>query len=154
MAPPRTFGGVDCAGAVDDAFWAWATAEGVEAVSCAPALFREGWRGDVAPGDVVLRVPGSLLMSARSAARDPDLAAALETHGGALTPAERLSCHLLHEASKGARSRWRAYVRQLPRRYNLLASWTAAEIEGVQAPEAIAVAGVFAWWSRRRAPGR
>ena len=145
MAPPRTFGGVDCAGAVDDAFWAWATAEGVEAVSCAPALFREGWRGvaatgDVAPGDVVLRVPGSLLMSARSAARDPDLAAALETHGGALTPAERLSCHLLHEASKGARSRWRAYVRQLPRRYNLLASWTAAEIEGLQAPEAIAVA--------------
>ena len=145
MAPPRTFGGVDCAGAVDDAFWAWATAEGVEAVSCAPALFREGWRGvaatgDVAPGDVVLRVPGSLLMSARSAARDPDLTAALETHGGALTPAERLSCHLLHEASKGAHSRWRAYVRQLPRRYNLLASWTAAEIEALQAPEAIAVA--------------
>jgi histone-lysine N-methyltransferase SETD3 len=145
MAPPRTFGGVDCAGAVDDAFWAWATAEGVEAVSCAPALFREGWRGvaatgDVAPGDVVLRVPGSLLMSARSAALDPDLAAALETHGGALTPAERLSCHLLHEASKGAHSRWRAYVRQLPRRYNLLASWTAGEIEALQAPDAIAVA--------------
>ena len=72
MAPPMTFGGIDSAGAVDDAFWTWATAEGVEAVSCAPALFREGWRGvaatgDVAPGDVVLRVPGSLLMSARSA---------------------------------------------------------------------------------------
>ena len=145
MAPPMTFGGIDSAGAVDDAFWTWATAEGVEAVSCAPALFREGWRGvaatgDVAPGDVVLRVPGSLLMSARSAARDPDLAAALETHGGALSPAERLSCHLLHESSKGARSRWSAYVKQLPRRYNLLASWTDTEIEALQAPEAIAVA--------------
>ena len=145
MTPPRTFGGVDCAGAVDDTFWAWAMAEGVEAVSCAPALFREGWRGvaatgDVAPGDVVLRVPGSLLMSARSAARDLDLAAALETHGGALSPAERLSCHLLHEASKGARSRWRAYIHQLPRAYNLLASWTSAEIAALQAPEAIAVA--------------
>ena len=145
MTPPRTFGGVDCAGAVDDTFWAWAMAEGVEAVSCAPALFREGWRGvaatgDVAPGDVVLRVPGSLLMSARSAARDLDLAAALETHGGALSPAERLSCHLLHEASKGARSRWRAYIHQLPRAYNLLASWTSAEIVALQAPEAIAVA--------------
>ena len=145
MAPPMTFGGIDSAGAVDDAFWTWATAEGVEAVSCAPALFREGWRGvaatgDVAPGDVVLRVPGSLLMSARSAARDPDLAAALETHGGALSPAERLSCHLLHESSKGARSRWSAYVKQLPRRYNLLACWTDTEIEALQAPEAIAVA--------------
>ena len=145
MAPPRTFGGVDCAGAVDATFWAWATAEGVEAVSCAPALFQEGWRGvaataDVAPGDVVLRVPGSLLMSARSAARDPDLAAALETHGGALNAAERLSCHLLHEASKGARSRWCAYIHQLPRTYNLLASWTSVDIEALQAPEAIAIA--------------
>ena len=97
MAPPMTFGGIDSAGAVDDAFWTWATAEGVEAVSCAPALFREGWRGvaatgDVAPGDVVLRVPGSLLMSARSAARDPDLAAALETHGGALGDRDGYAC--------------------------------------------------------------
>ena len=105
MAPPMTFGGIDSAGAVDDAFWTWATAEGVEAVSCTGALPEDGGvaaTGDVAPGDVVLRVPGSLLMSARSAARDPDLAAALETHGGALSPAERLSCHLLHESSKGA----------------------------------------------------
>ena len=142
MVPPKTFGGVDSDGAVDKAFWAWALAQGVEAVACAPALFQEGWRGiaataDIAPGDVVLRVPGALLMSARSAARDPDLATALETHGAALDPAERLSCHLLHEASKGTRSTWHRYVSQLPRQYNLLSSWTAAERDALQAPHAI-----------------
>ena len=80
---PRTFGGVDADGAVDAAFWAWATSNGVEAIRCAPGEVSEGWRGvvatgDIAADDVILRVPGELLESARSAARDPDLVAAFE----------------------------------------------------------------------------
>jgi len=61
-----------------------------------PAEVAEGWRGVVATaaiaaGDVVLTVPGHVLMSGRSASADLDLAAALEKHGAALTPADRLA---------------------------------------------------------------
>ena len=48
--------------------------------------------------------------------------------------------HLLHEASKGAASKWHLYIQQLPRRYNLLAVWTAAERAELQAPFAVAAA--------------
>ena len=145
MSLPRTFGGVDADAAVDPAFWAWATSSGVEAIGCAPADVSEGWRGvvataDVAPGDVVLRVPGALLMSARSAAADPDLVAAFESHGAALTPADRLCVHLLREAARGDASPWRAYVAQLPRRYDALAGWTSAQRDELQAPHAIRAA--------------
>ena len=145
MSLPRTFGGVDADAAVDPAFWAWATSSGVEAIGCAPADVSEGWRGvvataDVAPGDVVLRVPGALLMSARSAAADPDLVAAFASHGAALTPADRLCVHLLREAARGDASPWRAYVAQLPRRYDALAGWTSAQRDELQAPHAIRAA--------------
>lgn len=135
--PPRTFGGSCSDGAVDDLFWQWAMREGIEALACAPSFFHEGWRGiaataDIAPGDVILRVPGSLLMSARSASTDRDLCAALETHGQRLTPTERLACHLLHEASKGSSGKWHAYITQLPRTYNLLCVWTEEEIQELQ----------------------
>ena len=145
MSLPRTFGGVDADAAVDPAFWAWATSSGVEAIGCAPADVSEGWRGvvataDVAPGDVVLRVPGALLMSARSAAADPDLVAAFASHGSALTPADRLCVHLLREAARGDASPWRAYVAQLPRRYDALAGWTSAQRDELQAPHAIRAA--------------
>ena len=55
-------------------------------------------------------------MSHRSAAKDPDLRVVLESpEGEALSPADRLAVHLLHEASKGEGSRWRLYIQQLPR---------------------------------------
>ena len=140
---PQTFGGVDADGAVDAAFWAWATSNGVEAIRCAPGEVSEGWRGvvatdDIAADDVVLRVPGELLMSARSAARDPDLVAAFENvPPPGLTPADRLCCHLLREAARGAASPWHLYIAQLPRAYNLLACWSDAERAELQVPHAV-----------------
>jgi histone-lysine N-methyltransferase SETD3 len=79
-------------------------------------------------------------MSARSAAADPDLVAAFESHGAALTPADRLCVHLLREAARGDASPWRAYVAQLPRRYDALAGWTSAQRDELQAPHAIRAA--------------
>ena len=140
---PQTFGGVDADGAVDAAFWAWATSSGVEAIRCAPGEVSEGWRGvvatdDIAADDVVLRVPGELLMSARSAARDPDLVAAFENAPSpGLTPADRLCCHLLREAARGAASPWHLYIAQLPRAYNILACWSDAERAELQVPHAV-----------------
>ena len=140
---PRTFGGVDADGAVDAAFWAWATSNGVEAIRCAPGEVSEGWRGvvatgDIAADDVILRVPGELLMSARSAARDPDLVAAFENvPPPGLTPADRLCCHLLREAARGVASPWHLYVAQLPRAYNILACWSDAERAELQVPHAV-----------------
>ncbi len=48
---------------------------------------------------------------------------------------QALTCHLLHEAAKGPASFWAPYIAALPRReeYDLLASWSATEIEQLQA---------------------
>ena len=139
-----TFGGAPAAEVGKDPFYEWATRRaGVKAVGCEPAEVAEGWRGVVATktlakGDCVLRVPGDILMSHRSAAGDPDLAVVLDSpEGHALTPADRLAVHLLHEASKGESSRWHLYIEQLPRTYNLLCCFTAAERALLQAPFAI-----------------
>jgi hypothetical protein len=149
--PPLTFGGstaaADAAADGDgaaDTFYEWATTyAGVRAIACAPAEVAEGWRGvcataAIAPNDCILRVPGDILMSHRSAVQDPALKAVLMTAAGLeLTPAERLGVHLLHEASKGSASRWHLYIAQLPRTYNLLASWSARERSMLQAPFAV-----------------
>ena len=103
-----------------------------------------GWRGvaatgDVAPGDVVLRVPGSLLMSARSRARPRPGGRA----GDARWRAQPRRAPELPPATRVVQGRAVALERvreAAPRRYNLLASWTDTEIEALQAPEAIAVA--------------
>ena len=140
-----TFGGGSSPSSFD-AFYDWALARGARPVKCAPAEVTEGWRGVVATdsidaGEVVLAVPGELLMSRRSAMSDPTLAAVLEgPEGEALSPTERLCVHLLHEASKGAGSRWHPYISQLPRRYNLMGTWRRAEREMLQVPFAIAEA--------------
>ena len=81
----RTLGGLDGPDADAD-FWRWARARGVVAVRCEARDVAEGWRGIVATEDierdaVVLRVPGDILMSARSMERDEQLRDALRTHG-------------------------------------------------------------------------
>lgn len=141
---PLTFGGTTAADADFSAFYEWAVqCAGVRAVGCAPAEVAEGWRGVcatgyIAPGDVVLRVPGRYLMSSRTALDDPDLARALASPEGLrLLPSDRLGVHLLHEASKGEASRWCPYIQQLPRRYNVMASWSKRERAMLQAPFAI-----------------
>ena len=145
---PRTLGGADGPDADVD-FWRWASSRGVVAVRCESRDVAEGWRGIVATEDierdaVVLRVPGALLMSARSMNEDTQLCDAFRAHdssaGAGLTPADKLTVHLLREASKGRDSRWHTYISRLPRAYNLLCVWTRRERAMLQDPRAIAVA--------------
>ena len=142
----RTLGDLDGPDADAD-FWRWARARGVVAVRCEARDVAEGWRGIVATEDierdaVVLRVPGDILMSARSMERDEQLRDALRTHGEtrSMTPADKLAVHLLLEASRGRGSRWHEYISRLPRAYNLLCCWTRRERAMLQDPAAIAVA--------------
>jgi hypothetical protein len=102
-------------------------------------------------GEVVLRVPAHLLLTTRSAARDPQLAAALqrnrlrtagddststgpalceETPG--LSPHQLLACHLLLEVSRGPDSFWWPYLKQLPRSYTSLANFAAEDTAALQ----------------------
>ena len=160
---PRTLGGADGPDADAD-FWRWASSRGVVAVRCESRDVAEGWRGIVATEDierdaVVLRVPGALLMSARSMNEDTQLCDALRAHdssaGAGLTPADKLTVHLLREASKGRDSPWHTYISRLPRTYNLLCVWTRRERAMLQDPRAIAVAerarqATRASWRRAR----
>ena len=145
---PRTLGGADGPDADAD-FWRWASSRGVVAVRCESRDVAEGWRGIVATevierDAVVLRVPGALLMSARSMNEDTQLCDAFRAYdssaGAGLTPADKLTVHLLREASKGRDSRWHTYISRLPRAYNLLCVWTRRERAMLQDPRAIAVA--------------
>lgn len=68
----------------------WVEASGIRLHGIRAAHVVHGWRGVVAteaiqPGTTLLQVPARLLMSARSAQRDPRLAAVLAAHR-ALTP--------------------------------------------------------------------
>ena len=159
----RTLGGADGPDADAD-FWRWASSRGVVAVRCESRDVAEGWRGIVATEDierdaVVLRVPGALLMSARSMNEDTQLCDAFRAYdssaGAGLTPADKLTVHLLREASKGRDSRWHTYISRLPRAYNLLCVWTRRERAMLQDPRAIAVAerarqATRASWRRAR----
>ncbi len=100
----------------------------------------EGWRGcvalePVAAGAVLLSVPAHLLMTCVSARRAD---ARFEDAARTLRPAALLALHLLHEAHKGAASRWHAYVRTLPRLYTDGGGFSGAEAAALQAPHAVA----------------
>ena len=55
-------------------------------------------------------------------------------------PAQVLTCHLLHEVSKGRRSYWHSYLSKLPKEYTTLAYFTAEEAQELQEAFSIAVA--------------
>ncbi|KAG2448798.1 hypothetical protein HYH02_006149 [Chlamydomonas schloesseri] len=127
---------------------AWCAKHGVEFGGIEAAYVSEGWRGIVAtraltPGEAVLRVPGRLLMTSRSARADPHLAAALArlaaspdpddaAAAAALTPHQLLATHLLHEVSKGPDSFWYPYLKQLPRSYTSPAHFSADDVAALQ----------------------
>jgi hypothetical protein len=118
---------------------AWACREGVAFAGVEVAQVEVGWRGccanrDVAAGDLLLSVPARLLLTCTSARRDARLAAAART----LRPDALLAVHLLHEVSKGAASRWHAYLRTLPRKFTDGGGFTAEEAAALQAPYAVA----------------
>lgn len=131
-------------GAEFDRLLSWAQSQGVVLDGVHPAYTPEGWRGILATADlpadhVVLSVPEHLLMSTRSAARDPELSAVLQRHPR-LSDRQVLMLHLLHEASKGESSFWAAYIQQLPRAYTLLEGLADEQVQQLQVPFASAQA--------------
>nr|ADX78230.1 CIA6 [Chlamydomonas reinhardtii] len=153
----------------DPELLAWCRKHGVEFGGIQAAYVDEGWRGvvatrDLAPGDTVLRVPGRLLMTTRSARADPALAAALSrlaaspdpddvAAAAALTPHQLLATHLLHEVSKGPESFWHPYLQQLPRSYTSLAHFSADDAAALQLQLAQDVAAAAAERAREEWQG-
>lgn len=125
-------------------FLDWCQRHGIQGLGVAAAEVTEGGRGLVATrpiqaGDVVLKVPGTLLMSTRSARRDPVLKALLSRGGQELSPMQVLTVHLLHEMSKmmynkAGGSFWGPYLSQLPREYHDLRHFSAHEAGMLQFP--------------------
>ena len=107
---PRTLGGADGPDADAD-FWRWASSRGVVAVRCESRDVAEGWRGIVATevierDAVVLRVPGALLMSARSMNEDTQLCDAFRAYdssAGADDPGGQAHCAPAARGVQGAR---------------------------------------------------
>eukprot|EP00803_Ostreobium_quekettii_P008543 evm.model.scf_2881.1 EVM.evm.TU.scf_2881.1 scf_2881:1985-3226(+) len=125
-------------------FLDWCQRHGIQRFGIVAAEVTEGERGLVATrqihaGDLVLKVPGELLMSTQSARRDPDLRGLLSRGAQELTPTQVLTVHLLREMSKvmcsGARgSFWGPYLSQLPREYQDLRHFSAHEADLMQFP--------------------
>ncbi|GLC41210.1 hypothetical protein PLESTB_001526700 [Pleodorina starrii] len=139
----------------DPELTSWCNRNGIEFNGIVAEYVSEGWRGivatkDLQPGEVVLRVPERLLMTTRSAARDPQLAASMQRHqartapaagsgaaGAAvgscgLSPFQALACHLLLEVSRGPDSFWWPYLKQLPRSYTSLANFGPDDAAALQ----------------------
>ncbi|KAL7094268.1 hypothetical protein ACP275_11G092400 [Erythranthe tilingii] len=87
---------------------------------------------DLRKGELVLRVPkAALITSERLINDDPMLSSALVNYP-LLSFNQILSVALLNEANKGRSSCWYTYLKQLPRSYDLLASFDRFEIEALQ----------------------
>ncbi|EFJ52354.1 hypothetical protein VOLCADRAFT_86703 [Volvox carteri f. nagariensis] len=141
----------------DQELTSWCMLNGVTFNGIVAAFVSEGWRGivatrDLQPGEAVLRVPERLLLTTRSAARDPQLAAALQRHtersrgvaaapscggGCGLGPHQVLACHLLLEVSRGPQSFWWPYLKQLPRSYTSLANFSPDDVAELQLQDAL-----------------
>ncbi|XP_012841547.1 PREDICTED: protein SET DOMAIN GROUP 40 [Erythranthe guttata] len=92
---------------------------------------------DLRKGELVLRVPkAALITSDRLINDDPILSSALVNYPS-LSSNQILSVALLNEANKGRSSSWYTYLKQLPRSYDLLASFDRFEIEALQIDDAI-----------------
>ncbi|GFQ05151.1 protein set domain group 40 [Phtheirospermum japonicum] len=88
-------------------------------------------------GDLVLRVPKAALMtSACLTGNDHKLSAALGKYP-LFSSTQIFSIALLNEVNKGRSSWWYPYLKQLPRSYDLLASFSRFEIEALQIDDAI-----------------
>lgn len=123
-----------------DAMIKWGLKRGTVMEGIRPAMVEQGHRGIVAQeklgvGQVILRVPKTILMSVETARTDPDIRNIEEQAN--LHSRQVLALHLLKECTKGKDSPWFLYLQQLPRRYTLLAHFLPEECLELQDDEAI-----------------
>ncbi|KAK2970635.1 hypothetical protein RJ640_000865 [Escallonia rubra] len=100
---------------------------------------------DLRKGELILKVPKHALMTSESLMEDRALSAAVRNYPS-LSPTQILNVALLREAAKGKSSLWFPYLKQLPRRYDTLASFGQFETQALQVDDAI--------WTAERAVGR
>lgn len=92
---------------------------------------------DLKRGELILRVPKCALMTSESVIKeDQALSLAVSAHPS-LSSTQILIVCLLNEVSKGKNSRWYPYLTQLPRSYDILASFGPLEIQSFQVNDAI-----------------
>jgi hypothetical protein len=82
---------------------------------------------DLEKDEVLLSIPEPLLLSVRSARRDPDVARA----GTNLTDQQLLSVHLLNEVSKGKESSHYVYLRTLPTTFDNFLYLSDADVDSL-----------------------
>eukprot|EP00892_Ulva_mutabilis_P005124 jgi/Ulvmu1/2984/UM015_0024.1 len=112
---------------VSDEFIAWCRDHDIQTQAVAVHQFEGGERGVIATdsieaGAVLVRAPESVLLSVRSAARDPAIQSALQSIERP-SDAIVLCVHILLEASKQRDSRWSPYLRSLPTEYTILGAF-------------------------------
>ncbi|CAI0442234.1 unnamed protein product [Linum tenue] len=92
---------------------------------------------DLRKGELVLRVPkAALFTTIRLLGDDPKLSSAVNGHPS-LSPTQRLGVCLLHEMGKGRDSWWWPYLKQLPRGYDTLATFSEFEKQALQVDDAV-----------------
>jgi len=143
--------------ALDPAFTAWLAAAGVRtspAIQVVTSPAAGGGRAVVAiapiqPGDELVSLPSTALLSTLTARADPPFAAALaaETAASSSSPLSDeaiLAAYLLTQAAAGPASPWAPFIATLPRSYPLLAAWGdedgAAAVAALACPAAVATA--------------
>ncbi|CAN0880486.1 Protein SET DOMAIN GROUP 40 [Linum grandiflorum] len=83
-------------------------------------------------GELVLTVPKSALFTTnRLLADDPKLSSAVNDHPS-LSPTQMLGVCLLYEMGKGRKSWWYPYLKQLPRGYDTLATFSEFQKQTLQ----------------------
>ncbi|CAN1305964.1 Protein SET DOMAIN GROUP 40 [Linum perenne] len=88
-------------------------------------------------GELILRVPKSALFTTnRLLADDPKLSSAFNEHPS-LSPTQMLGVCLLYEMGKGRKSWWYPYLKQLPRGYDTLATFSEFQKQSLQVDDAV-----------------
>ena len=106
-----------------------------DAIVCA-AMDDGSYRGvkairDLEKDSVLISIPEALLMSARSAKRDPAIQRATQMATRPITDIQLLAVHLLHEASKGETSVHHIYLKTLPHTFDNFLFLTDADVESL-----------------------
>lgn len=95
---------------------------------------------DLEKGEIILKVPKNALMSRESVMADGGQLAKCLGRNPNLSSTQVLVIYLLREVAKRKKSFWHPYLLQLPRNYDILASFNGFEVEALQVDDAMLVA--------------